>query len=363
LPETLIKKETHIIHRGFQGHESRAAAIYLSKQGIATPSIPFSTPEFSNPLFLKTFCKGLIENGKDTLPNDQHGISQVFDFYLKNLQKIVTRKRGLRHQDKVVKKAINNFAEALYPDHLSGIPWDQARKLIDPLDPKNTSDSTLLEELISEGVLTNDINYTYTDDKKEGVEVVRFTYERFSDHFIASTILGNYPNVEEFNSAFSNKDELKELLSTHNMYKYAGILTALSIQFAEKFNHELFDLFPEDKINHNHFEVLFINTLIWRSKDCFTERTLELFNKINSSFFLDKRIDILLRISCRKDHPWNAKMLHKNLSSKNLPERDQFWSIPIAINDYEEDIEQSESTSLTIIKWALISVCVIIGIR
>lgn len=96
-----------------------------------------------------------------------------------------------------------------------------------------------------------------------------------------------------------------------------------------------------------------MSTLIWRSRDSFTERTLELFNEIGEGFLTDKRIEILLRLSCRVEHPWNAQMLHKNLCNKNMPERDRFWSIPIAIDDYEEDDEQAESISLTLIKWAL----------
>ena len=43
-----------VAHEGFRGREHRAAEIYLSKQGIAKPTGPITTPEFSDLLFVKT---------------------------------------------------------------------------------------------------------------------------------------------------------------------------------------------------------------------------------------------------------------------------------------------------------------------
>lgn len=183
------------------------------------------------------------------MPEDQQGVSEVFEFYLDNLKTIVTRKRKLRTQDKIVEKAVNKLAEALYPNHLSGVPWQEARKIIDPLDPKNISEKSLLEDLISEGLLAEDINYIYKDDKKQGTPVVRFTYERFSDHFIASRILSTYQDIEEFKSDLDNNDDLISLFFSLKMYDNAGLLTAISIQLRKSSTMNCLTLFQMKRLN------------------------------------------------------------------------------------------------------------------
>ena len=68
IPQTTLEKSlVGFVHYGFQGYEHRAAAKYLSKQGIVKPSAPILAPEFTNPLFLKTCCTALRSKRYDHL--------------------------------------------------------------------------------------------------------------------------------------------------------------------------------------------------------------------------------------------------------------------------------------------------------
>ena len=53
IPEEILKSIPRINHEGFKGFEYRATLKYLGNQGISLLGMPFLSPEFSNPLFLK----------------------------------------------------------------------------------------------------------------------------------------------------------------------------------------------------------------------------------------------------------------------------------------------------------------------
>lgn len=341
-----------INHAGFKGFEHQAAAIYLSQQGISKPSTPILAPEFSNPLFLKTCCAALKTEGKKSFPRGHKGVTELFTFYLDSLEKVVMRKRRLSRHDQVVQKGLDAIAGALYPDNLSGIPWDEARKLVDPLDPKSNPDETLLDTLIREGALSEDIRYDLRDGKSHGTPIIRFTYERFSDHYIAERIIRDYVEGNDIVAAFKPDKHLGGLFSNGKYYSLGGIFEALSIQIAEKFNRELLDLIPKEHWDGWIIERTFTKNLLWRSRDSFTKRTLDLLNRIPRTLYDDGILNTLLALSTEPEHPWNADLLHRNLLRMSMPERDNFWSTYVALNDYEEDGEQPETIVRTLIKWA-----------
>ena len=70
IPGDLLKTISKVNHTGFKGFEHRAALKYLGNQGISMPSIPFFSPEFSNPLFLKTTCYVIKNMGLNEFPKD-----------------------------------------------------------------------------------------------------------------------------------------------------------------------------------------------------------------------------------------------------------------------------------------------------
>ena len=338
-----------IHHQGFQGFEHRAAEKYLSKQGISKPSAPIFAPEFSNPLFLKTCCKALKDRGETSFPKGLHGLTQLFRFYLESIEETISIKKKYTPSEKIVHKSLLEFSSNIYPERLSGIPIGEARTLINSFDitPHQGGDS-LFDLLLHEGILSEDMLY----ENDDGHPVIRYTYERFSDVLIAQQILDKKTS-NSVKTIFDEDEPLGKFLRDDELYRVAGILEALAIALAEKFGIELIDMLPaEEDFFVWQTDEIFINTVIWRSPASFSDRTLELLNKnIGNDDTHSPALDILLKLSTEPGHPWNAQLLHRNLITKEVAERDHFWSIKVALGDSSEE-QGEESIVRTLIEWA-----------
>jgi len=347
-PELDESNLIRIQHNGFKGFEHRASEKYLSKQGISKPSAPILAPEFTNPLFLKTCCSALKSSGATAFPKGLRGITSLFDFYLESIESTLSRKKAYNPAEEIVRDSLIAIASELFPNNLDGIPAKQARKLINRLDPNPNKGDSFFDELMNEGVLSEDISYELSE---RGTPVIRFTYERFSDHFVAEQIIGEY-SESTINTLFDEDQPLGGAVKEHYLYKFEGVLEALSILLAEKFRIELIDALPKTlKVQSYFLEQIFTRTVVWRSKDSFSNRTLELLNGLSG--FGAPRKEILLKLSTEPAHPWNAELLHRNLIDKTLPERDAWWSTYVAQWDYEEDEEGTEETIVrTLIEWS-----------
>ena len=355
LPDNINENRlVRIEHLGFQGHEHRAAEKYLSQQGISKPSAPILAPEFTNPLFLKTCCQALKANRQTTFPKGLHGITRLFDFYIQSVEKIVARHKHYTPEEEIVKCALTTFSSKLFPEYLAGMPTGEARKLFKERDPNENIGESLFDKLLHEGVLSEDISYGPED---RGKPLIRFTYERFSDYFIAQQILEPY-NLDTIDSVFSVDQPLGKVILEYGYYRYAGILEALAIIIAEKYNKELADFLPcgaDANIDEWQVTEIFLNTVIWRTPSSFSDRTLELLNQVKVSGNDNRALDILLRLSTEPSHPWNAILIHKNLIDKEIAERDHFWSIYVAFGYSSEEDDGFESIIRTIIEWSCFS--------
>lgn len=344
---------TRLNHTGFRGYEHRAASKYLSKQGISKPSAPIISPEFTNPLFLKTCCKALKANGFTSFPKGLNGITQLFNFYLSSVQKIINRKKRYMPNEEVVFNALNGFIMELFPDQISGMPIAHARKIIDSFDPKSHIEDSLTDLLIHEGVLSVDFSPDHSGITR-GQEVIRFTYERFSDHFVAQYILDTYVIENDIDGIFSEDEVLGRMLKVPNLHSLGGVIEALGVSIPERFGREFMDFISDESVYYNwFFQRTFKDVILWRSPESINEKTIDLLNQVNSFGPFNEAIDILLALSTEPEHPWNADFLNKNLQRRQLAERDSFWSTHIAVSDWQEDHEQGESIVRTLIEWSL----------
>ncbi len=337
-------------HRGFQGYEHRAAAKYLSKHGISTPSAPILAPEFTNPLFLKACCESLKIRNETSFPKGLRGVTSLFEFYLQSVEGKIAKTKQYSPAERIIEVALKEFASKLFPDHLGGIPNSEARDTINNFDPAPRKGDPFFNELLQEGILSEDIAHDV-----QGVQrpVIRFTYERFSDHIIAQGIVEQFSAKNNIDQIFSKDWPLGKMVMEGHYYRLAGIFEALAILVAEKFNLELADLLPDEHgIAEWSLDEMFSNTILWRSVGSFTDRTLALLNGLSSYEYEYPIFEVLLRLSTEPDHPWNAEFLHNNLIRKSMPERDHFWSIYVALGDQEEDTEQSETVIRTLIQWS-----------
>ncbi len=350
LPNPVFEHIVKIQHEGFRRYEHRAAMKYLAKQGIDKPSMPVLSPEFSNPLFLKTCCKAIKSNNLTSFPKGFEGQTAIFKFYLNSIDEIIRLKKGYFKGQRITVRVMNAIVEKIYPNNMFGIDINEAYEIIKNIDPKPNFGEELIDLLISEGLLALDI---ITDKNGELTEVVRFTYERFSDYFIAENIV-NSLNTEDLESEFNKDGKIEVLLN--KSYMYSGIIEALGITFPEKFNREFIDFISEESSHYNSiFDASFSNVLLLRNKDSITDRTIELLNEITSYGYFQELLEKILALSTEPNHPLNANFLHRNLKRFNMPERDHFWSTHIAISDYEEDEDQPESITRTLLNWALVA--------
>ena len=189
LPQTKHSEENQntkqltvqIEHTGFSDPGHRTVYKYLDKQNIFAPSVPIMNSEFLNPLFLKICCEVLKARRENRFPiGSQQGVVKVFNAYVDTISKTINGRKQYRLNEKVILKALQAFALELFPNNLHGISISEAREIVQSVDPKPETGS-LFDELVNEGILSEDI-ITNTP-------VIRFTYERFSDYFIANALI------------------------------------------------------------------------------------------------------------------------------------------------------------------------------
>ena len=378
---------------------------YLDKQGVFFPNTPILDLKFSTPLFLKIYCRALKNKKENQFFQDLKSIKTIFDLYVDSISETINKNQKYRKGEKIVSKALKSFALRLFPNNLSGLQTEQARKIIQKKDP-NPNTGNLFNQLMNEGILSEDIipfQYKISkfsiDKNRKGYEekngcrnkpIVRFTYERFSDYFIVENLIEKeiYKKpkklrkfINQINSFFhrilskeyclTNKNlklHLKKGTPIGNMFiddkfhNFIGIIELLSIYIGERFKLELYDLIEFKDINvsfsgkfyskiiflikrvfkNKHisidiitkrkelFTISFINTIVWRSPNSLTDRTLELLKSIPKNSFISSKWDVFLKLSINIDHPWNADFLHKKLFEQTLAERDKSWSIYLA---------------------------------
>jgi hypothetical protein len=348
LPDSADESQLpRIEHYGFRGHEHRAAEKFLSQQGISKPSAPILAPEFTNPLFLKTCCQALRQHEQSSFPKGLNSIPSLFDFYVASIERIIAKKKIFNPQESIIKSTLIDIASKLLPDNLEGLPKQDARRLVNNHDPNPNIGNSLFDILLDEGILSEDVSYKV---KQRGNLIIRFTYERFSDYFIAQELVGETEDIEV---AFSSGGAISRLLKSNSYYSVAGIFEALSIIVAERFNRELEDLLPNDvEIGKWQLDETFQNTVLWRSPSSFSKRTLEILNNLNAHSYDHPELEILLKLSTEPNHPWNAELLHENLIDRKISDRDYFWSIHIACGDSSEEDNEYESIVRTIIEWS-----------
>jgi len=340
-----------ITHQGFRCFEHKASAIYLSKQGISKPIAPILSPEFSNPLFLKICCKAIKDQGLDSFPKGLKGITDLLNFYINNIEQTACRVKRYRKGERIVNNTFNALALKLYPDHQFGLELIEAMTLINEMDSRPDPYNTLFDLLLHEGVISEDVIFNEVSQKAD-IPVIRFTYERFSDYFISKSLLEDV-HKQDFKHAFSENGIFAHIIAPKNYFAYAGLLNALATIIPEKYGIEMVDILPTDSmIVHSFLNDIFIGTILWRSPQSFTHRTFEVFNKIPNHGYDSIQLDTLLALSTEPAHPWNAELIHRNLISKSLPERDRFWSTFIAIADDKNDDSGEESNLRALIEWA-----------
>ncbi len=330
-------KEDEIIrytHYGFRNQEYEATKLFFNNYGIELPSIPLLHPEFQNPLFLLLFCEGLNKAGYTKIPDGLQGITAIIDFFITSVNNILSKPTRLDYPRSIniVRKAIESLIAYKIDNHLRYVPFEQAFVLFNKMSHEfSTKKRGLIDELISEGILSKNLFWNPEKRYEEGVYLV---YERFEDHLTASYIIDTNPEIEE---AFKEGGTLFNLVKDEiscNINK--GVIEALTIQIPEKKGKEFYEYVPHIKDSYPIIEC-FVQSLLWRKNETTSKKLVGYVNstvlKYQGTF--DLFWDTILSVTSTPDHYFNAYSLHNNLMGFSLPERDAWWTIYLKQQFYD----------------------------
>lgn len=324
VPQKIIRVE----HHGFGDKLFEAADFFFKEYKIKAPSIPILNPEFQNPLFLKTFCKAIVNFGLTEIPKGLSGLTQILNFFNKSINEKLSKKLGLDADENIVIKALEKIAEAMNENSRGYLFKDEAKKIINQFHSATRFENSLFYHLLAEGAITKEIHIDWENDKQEQ-EIIRFTYEKFTDNSRAKQLLDKFLNDENPTASFSTDTPLGQIVKDHSSaWRNKGIIEAFSIQLPERIGKELFELAPHGA-NWYPIKKSFLESLIWRNPKAITEQTKNYVNKyiIIEEEFRPDFWDAILTVSTNPEHVWNADFLDKYLKRFKMAERDFSWSI------------------------------------
>lgn len=332
-----------VVHTGFAGHAGAAAKAYLDRRGIARPSSPNLAREFENPLFLRTCCEYLDAEGMKQLPKGMDGVTAIFDFYLTAVANKVERELKLIPELTIPRKALEQFLEeCAVQDDGGSLSVAHTINLFESVhNSGGYAERSLFSAFMSEGVLTQDVEWQEGGARGE---IIRFTFERLSDHLRAKHLISQIDRTDV--TASFQRAPLAAYFEPDENWRYAGVIEALAVQLPEEFNLEIFDVLSEDAIDNMSIRDAFESSLAWRSPNAFTSRTVTWIDRICEA--TDRSAyGLMLLVSTEPENLYNANWLHKNLMPVPMPQRDAAWSVFLAVDDLDES-----GAVVSLIDWA-----------
>ncbi len=329
VPENLRKDSNtlvHITHQGFRGYEYQASKRFFQYFGLQAPKIPLLTPEFTNPLFLLLFCKGLKKNGYTHIPEGMNGISKIIQFFFQGINKSLFDKFEFEPKINLANKCAESFAQSLSEQKQTLMNYDTAFLLLNNVVKTYfpfVQNCNILTELISEGLFKE--NVRYNRDNRETECVIEFNYERFGDYIITNLLVDKYIDPKNPSLAFKRNGNLSFVLESPDSY-YEGIIEALSVILPEKIRKELFEVVPKKYYSVESISHGFIKSLIWRREDTITGKSLEFTDVVQKNGFVREYVEVMISVCSNDKHLFNANYLHKILIDKTLPQRDDIWT-------------------------------------
>lgn len=321
VPTELRESAYLMTHHGFREHEYDAAKTFFVYYGLELPSTPLLAPEFQNPLFLKTLCRGLCEQGHQRLPRGFHGISTVFNLYLDAVNTRLAQQLGYDKRIPLVRRAVAAIADAMVDVNERWLHRERSCQVIDSLLPNRDFERSLFRGLVVEGVLVEDYYHSKGEIHHDVVHVV---YERLADHLVAKAFLDRVTSPPDWIAAFSAGGALSPLMV--EKYRTPGLLEALFIQFAERNDQELLTFAPQLKeqwgVGH-----AFRQSVIWRCNSAFSDATRQLLNDLcENDDDMFETLDVMLTVATIPEHPFNASFLDRRLRKDEMADRDEWWS-------------------------------------
>lgn len=351
-------------HRGFNEYEFEAMKAYFKHYKIPLPEVPLLISEFSSPLFLSSFCKTAISlrGGRRKVAKKvkdialgQTGMTTILEDFYDSKQKEIFKKhetefKGIVSNDWLWDKTsgkeclIKFLAKAMANNKKEFLELNECLKLITAfLQNKYNKQvyKSVLEMLVQHGVVIKDLSYS--SENSNYIEVIKFPFQKFSDHLVARYFLENYLDINKLKKSFSPSSPLGDLFKDENsIYSRANLAEAIIVEFPERVKrnrrvHEkdIIDYLPKDIRNLRIFREIYISALYWRKPDNFNDlsgsikkSTIAYFNDVLLRYKDSKKslLGLFITTAVKPRHPLSFKSLSNWLTKMTLPRRDIFWT-------------------------------------
>lgn len=365
IPEALQESLPLYHIQGFHSPEERerAAIQYLDKKGISRPNTPWLSPEFSNPLFLKSTSEALAAKGATEFPRGLHGVSQLMALYLDSFSTRMGVPTATSDEiSRSLKRLVGAISLKMAEDGQDFLTVDQADEIIASFIGNRSAPegTTWLEVFIQTNLFRRDPPPYNEDDNPllPPAELVRFSFQRFQDYLMADALVNKVSALsseDDLSSAFAPSGPLCFLFYDNDVdngvrYEFAGLVAALSTIYPERVGSEFVLSLPdwEKHWSQDHpFQPAFAESFKWRQIDAFNDDTRTLLYSLDSGHV--EPLGLHLEVSMTSGHPYNAHQLHDHLKRFPLAERDSYWSQWINYSSREElsQIDRIVSWSLS----------------
>jgi len=324
IPEEVLDEAVVVTHLGFGERSYDAMRTFFAHYALELPSTPLIAPEFGNPLFLKTLCQGLHDDGATRLRQDIHGTTKIFNLYIRSIERRVASRLGLPPWREMAGRALRAVVGAFRAGPERWLAVRDAEELVNGLLPGRSYEESLYMALVAEGVLVQEASGAGRSGK--GCEIVFIAYDRLADHLVAEAILEEHFDAANAATAFAAGSVFDEIAK--GGYATQGILEALCIQLPERTDREVADLVPRLS-QAEGFDSAFTESLVWRDAVTITERTCDLVRKLLPPAKQGPHaiLGSLLTLASVPAHPLNARFLDNRLREDKMAARDTWWSI------------------------------------
>lgn len=312
-------------HRGFTNMEKEAVTFFFENASLPVPNIPKFSKEFANPLFLTLFVK-LYKEKPNLNVNTWYGITYVFRHFFDYINEHLghpDRYNYDSHKLHLVDISIRRFVKKLLRKSYHYISYAKAYKIVEQAVSVYTEKKGFLKELVDEGVFYENIYPLGMDRYQIGLD---FSYQKLGEHIKVSFLLnkiGRQGLAASFNQGgllfgyFSDQEAIE---------RNRGLLEALFIQIAARYNEELFSIHSA-LLEHQAAIDAFLSTLRDRPRKSFNETTKSFLEAIlarNSQLrlFWDNVLEYVLE----PGNGLNVDFVHDYLLNLQMAERDVVWT-------------------------------------
>jgi hypothetical protein len=354
LPEHLDEARLlQVEHKGFA--EAPVAAVRAFFEHYRLPLLaapPSLFRELSNPLMLRLFCQAA---GHDAglLARPIPGLSRIVEAIFQDVDVRARRQLGTGPYQAIARPCCEAITAEMSKHPRPALPYLEAVAALHsviPTAPGMPYEKTPLGVLVGEGLLAED--FVVRGEGRPPSRVVRFAFERISDHLAAEALLAGGFNTPGWSKA-DISDEITRRLPAADLtkksaeaYRLRTLLEALAVAAPEHVGVELLEIAEAMEragvafLGPSSDRVIiepWLRGLLQREPSSFTDGTRQHL----ASLILDpepdapatlpdrqrrEAISSALLLTVHPDQPLGPGWLHKLLAPMAMEERDRRWT-------------------------------------